>query len=157
MYLPNAKPDYTLWLPRPPSLNGLFNNAKPRPGYKGSKVGGRVLTPAYKKWKKLADEYAIATSKHRAFKGRVAVAYTLYVNDAVKRDCANYEKALSDWLNTRDYIVEDSYIQQNVQQFYHNAPSHLCGMVRIDIFCLQAVSKRATITEHNEKENTNGQ
>ena len=89
-------------LPIPPSLNGLY------PG-----KTRRYKSKAYKNWLAEAD---FALNQQRVNKraeripGRVRAHYLLHFPDNRRRDVANYEKAISDFLVDRGLIEDDERI-----------------------------------------------
>lgn len=101
------KPDVTLKIPIPPSVNSAFNNAKV----------GRVKTEVNKKWYKAASD-SLWTQKRANIKGHVNVVYSYAPPEANrKRDCANYEKCISDFLVDMGIIEDDSKIMSNTQRW----------------------------------------
>lgn len=97
-----------LILPIPPSVNAAYMNLK---------HGGRAKTKAYRDWEKLAGQHLIAQQR-KFINGTVFVSYTFHFQrDNRRRDCANYEKCLSDFLTANRIIEDDSFILGNCQQF----------------------------------------
>lgn len=107
-YLYNKmEPDLYVVLPKPPSVNAIYANV---PNV------GRVKTKAYRKW----EEDALASlwpQRLTYFETKVAVVYSFEVPDNRKRDCANLEKALSDFLVKTRIILDDSHIRFNAQEW----------------------------------------
>jgi len=87
-----------LLLPVPPSLNGLY------PG-----KTRRYKSRAYKNWLAEAD-IAFKQQESRHIPGRVHVYYRLHFPDNRRRDVANYEKAVSDFLVDKGLIEDDERI-----------------------------------------------
>jgi crossover junction endodeoxyribonuclease RusA len=101
---------FTLYLPYPPSVNGLYSG-KAR----------RFKSPKYKEWLKLAGlqnkrEGEIVLPPY-------AVTYTFKRPDKRKRDVANLEKAVSDFLVSCKFIEDDHLIDRITLQWGEfNAP-----------------------------------
>ena len=93
-------------LPHPPSVNAAYINLK---------RGGRAKSQVYKQWLKDA-EAALWGQKITHFDGWVRVVYTFRVPDNRKRDVANLEKCLSDFL-VKMGILKDENIRCNSQQW----------------------------------------
>lgn len=111
-----------LHLPFPPSANALTRN----------RAGGRANTDRYKTWRRAADNLFLA--QRRALGGLVKVEGTyhlLIVLDQARRlkkdgtlrkiDAGNYEKAISDWLVSRE-IVQDDRLADAVAIVWGEAP-----------------------------------
>ena len=101
------KPDAVYILPFPPSVNHLYFNARGR-----SK--GRRKAKKYKDWELLAEN-AINSQKIIKFNQPVAIIHNLYKPDFRVRDCANYEKATTDFLVNAGVLVDDVQVRLNVQ------------------------------------------
>lgn len=111
----DSTPDLTITLPIPPSVNAAYANI---PGK------GRVKTKRYRNWVVLANSYLIKQSGAlKAIEGQVGIMYCMNVPDKRKRDCANYEKILSDFLVANKIIEDDSLIRINVQQWMDWEPN----------------------------------
>lgn len=104
-----------LYLPRPPSVNQLYVNAssRSRASHKGM---GRMKSKAYKEWISEARVH-LKRQKFHTFTGRVSVEYLLRVRDNRKCDCANFEKASSDFLTMMGILRDDSQIRDNRQKW----------------------------------------
>jgi Holliday junction resolvase RusA-like endonuclease len=103
-------PDLILNLPQPPSVNTAYNNSS----------RGRVKNQLYKNWIAEADLYLITSGQQKLLnkiKPPYAVIYEISKYNKVKRDCANYEKLLSDYLVRINVLEEDSLIDLNIQMF----------------------------------------
>ena len=103
-------PDLILDLPQPPSVNTAYNNSSK----------GRVKTISYKNWIAEADLYLITSGQQRLLKQLkppYGLVYEIAKYNNIKRDCANYEKLLSDYLMRIAVIKEDSLIDINIQMF----------------------------------------
>lgn len=89
----------TLLLPKPPSVNALYANNKSGRGR------GRYKTKAYKRWEQAAD-IALMQNRLRPISGE----YELEIRLGRRRgsDAPNYEKAISDWLQSRAIVTNDS-------------------------------------------------
>lgn len=105
-----TSPDWQIILPMPPSVNACTANAKK----------GRVKTEALKRWRIAASCY-FWQSIHKwgvpkeVLKPPYMIVYEMQRPDNRKRDCANFEKAISDLLVTCDVLVDDSKIDCNMQ------------------------------------------
>jgi crossover junction endodeoxyribonuclease RusA len=87
-----------LFLPFPPSLNGLFKNRK----------GGRVKTDPYKLWIADAQESLLKQLRHkREHVGTVSIDLTLSPPNKARRDLDNTLKAIIDFLVSNKIIQED--------------------------------------------------
>lgn len=93
-------------LPFPPSVNGLYAG-KAR----------RYKSKPYKQWigramlKLSEDMYALG------IEGEIGIILRLVRPDNRKRDVANYEKAVCDFLTDRRVFMDDSQIQTNTQRW----------------------------------------
>lgn len=102
-----SHPVRTLSLTLPPSVNSCYSNVAGK---------GRVKTKAYRQWIKFCDNLLSVTKQNiEPLKGKYIVLYELDKPDRRKRDCANYEKALSDYLVSRNILQDDSNIEFNAQ------------------------------------------
>ena len=119
----NLKPDLVLTLPMPPSVNECYSNtthpARPR-----------VKSEKYKEWIKLATD-ALWTQKKTYLTGPIAVVYSFYVPDKRKRDCANYEKCLSDFLVGNSLIEDDRLIRWNLQEWLDDEATNTGVIVKV--------------------------
>lgn len=102
MLKPNRASDYRLWLPWPPSNNGLFRN-----GTGHGRQQMRFKTKAYKTWKEDADVRIIDACLPR-FKTLVMLEIELVAPDTRSRDASNYTKAIEDALVEARVLVDDS-------------------------------------------------
>jgi crossover junction endodeoxyribonuclease RusA len=90
---------FSALLPFPPSVNNLFLNVK---------RGGRVKTPKYRAWEKVADGYQ--PSGIVRLNGEVVATYTFGRPDRRRRDVANLEKAVGDTLTRWGVLQDDCQI-----------------------------------------------
>lgn len=95
-------------LPLPPSVNALYANANTRG--RAQKGKGRYPTPAYKRWLAEADA-AMMQQKPRPVVGEYDLWLYLEWPDNRARDLGNYEKAVSDFLVSRELVEDDSKCQ----------------------------------------------
>lgn len=101
-------PPLSLLLPRPPSVNQLYvNNPHTR---------GRFSSAAYKAWKTQA-ELALLQQRFHLTPGPVEVRIRVGRKNRQRADCANFEKATSDFLVTHRLIEDDCLIQRNTQEW----------------------------------------
>ena len=99
--------DIVLILPRPPSVNALYENCR----------GGRRKTQKYVDWIKKAHE-SIGIWKYEPIEEYINVVYSvLKPVQKRKRDVANIEKGLSDFLVKSLLITDDSQILSNTQRW----------------------------------------
>lgn len=97
-----------LYLPFPPSVNGLYSG-KAR----------RFKSPDYKTWCNAAG-WKLKTQKLPDKPiGECHVEIHLVRPDRRIRDCANYEKAVTDLLVDMGVLMDDSLIQRNTQLWTH--------------------------------------
>jgi len=95
-----------LFLPYPPSVNGLFATNR--------KTGRRFKSPPYTKWITAAG-WAIRTQPDRNHEHRGPVRMTLLVRnpaDNRTRDLQNLVKAVEDLLVRHRILADDSLIQE---------------------------------------------
>ena len=98
------KPDLVLTLPKPPSINSAYINLPNK---------GRAKSKSHTKWIKDAER-ALWGQKIKHFDGKVVVIYEIPRIREIM-DCANYEKAISDFLTKIGIIKDDSLIDINIQ------------------------------------------
>ena len=105
----NPQGEWKIEVPLPPSVNNAYLNARK----------GRVQSQKTKKWYSIAkNSIFFSRSKYgdpRAISPPYLIVYELYRPDKRIRDCANYEKLLSDLLVKYEVITDDSDIACNVQ------------------------------------------
>lgn len=91
-------------LPVPPTANNLFPS---------NKAGRRFPSEAYKEWKNRAGTY-FEDQDHEVpkLKGKIAARYSFRFPDKRRRDIANFEKAVTDFLVSRGVIDDDCNIDQ---------------------------------------------
>lgn len=98
-----------LWLPRPPSVNGLYVN--------NPKTGGRFPAKAYKEWQQEAAISLWQQPRHLV-PGPVEVRYIFGRKNKIRSDVFNFEKALSDFLVKMGIIEDDSLIQRGSVEWH---------------------------------------
>lgn len=112
-------------LSTPPSVNKAYLNSS----------RGRIKSMAYRRWIVVAREqlshYLI---KPGYLEPPYAVIYEINKTDNRRRDCANYEKCLSDFFTTTKIIEDDSLINFNIQ-CWMNKPA-LGKVARCHLFSL---------------------
>lgn len=119
-------PTLSFTLPMPPSVNAAYQNAKGK---------GRVKSAKYLQWMRAAGSVLMSRREkiaNRKLPPGYIILYQLNKTDNIKRDCANYEKCLSDYLTQMNIIEDDSLIQTNIQQWIKDP--HLGRQVRISIW-----------------------
>lgn len=88
----------SLFLPFPPSVNGMFKNRK----------GGRKKSDGYKMWLADAEEAYLKQRRHiKSHTGKVQVIIMLKAPDNRRRDCDNLIKSVCDFLVNQKIIVAD--------------------------------------------------
>lgn len=105
-----------LYLPRPPSLNGLFANRKKAAGRKG-----RKRTDAYTNWLDAAG-WELIIQKPAPVLGQVRVA--MAIEDEGRGDIDNLFKATLDLLVTHRVIEGDS------RKYVREVSAKWCGHTR---------------------------
>lgn len=91
-------------LPIPPSVNACYVNAR----------RGRFKSARYKAWLKLARNELIG-KRYDIISQPVVAKYSFAFADKRRRDVANFEKALSDFLVANRVLEDDSLILENTQ------------------------------------------
>ena len=133
IFIPSKEPDLTLFVPMPPSVNKMYANAGIVTVRGKSRSRGRVKTKEYHAW--IAHAQAVMYGQpYKYYDQPIAVRYSMEVKDKRIRDCANYEKALSDFLTRARIIKDDCLIRENVQ-CWADEDKTLKG-VKIEIFLL---------------------
>jgi len=103
------KPCFEVTLPFPPSVNSCYVNA-------GKK---RIKSKSYNYWLSIAKRSFIEQKGLINFTNKISSPYAaLYLfnrPDNRIRDCANYEKTLTDFLVKMNVLIDDSKINCNVQ------------------------------------------
>lgn len=92
-----------LLLPVPPTANNLFPT---------NKAGRRFPSSKYKEWKQLAALAIAQQPKPKKVYGRLTAVYRFSFPDNRKRDLANFEKAITDFLNDQNFFDDDSQIDE---------------------------------------------
>ena len=102
---------HSFTLPRPPSVNGMYDQRK---------SGKRVKSKAYLEWmrrsKPILQNQMIEKRIFKAIDRPVSVLITIEPNTRHKQDAANYEKAVSDIMVHMGVLSDDSLIQTNMQR-----------------------------------------
>jgi len=103
-------PDLIFTIPTPPSVNQAYTNVP--------KVG-RVKTKRYRDWEKDASNYLLINKDIQTIvlNPPYGVVYSINKLDNRVRDCANYEKCLTDYLVHIKIISKDELIDVNTQQW----------------------------------------
>lgn len=92
-------------LPRPPSVNQCYGT--------NFDTKRRYRTKKYLAWIKLAGWTVIKLGRAHKIQGKINVSYAVArVKDNRRRDVANYEKPLSDFIVSHGFIEDDSLIQK---------------------------------------------
>lgn len=102
-----SKPVASYELTIPPSVNVCYSNGR---------NGGRFKNKRYIEWVKLANREML-DQKIIHIKTKVIAFYSFGVPDNRIRDCANYEKVLTDYLVNLSILKDDSLIRCNIQQW----------------------------------------
>lgn len=94
-------------LPVPPTLNNLFPTGK---------TGKRFCSSKYEDWKTEAAKAFTAQFPHGhdCLSGRLACHLRFHFKDKRRRDIANFEKAVTDFLVSMDVIEDDCLIDRMV-------------------------------------------
>lgn len=94
----------SLTLPVPPTSNNLFPT---------SKSGRRFPSKAYKDWKtKAAIYFETQIQGFTQLTGRIDARYEFAFPDKRRRDIANFEKGITDFLVSRGVMEDDSQIDR---------------------------------------------
>lgn len=109
-----APKEYRFLLPMPPSVNALYAT--------NFKTGRRFKGKKYAEWQAVVQSYLVENNiKLPEIKGIVSIEYCLgKYPDKRRRDAANYEKALSDFLTAQNVIEDDCFIHDNRQRWNMN-------------------------------------
>lgn len=97
-------------LPVPPTANNLFPTGR---------SGRRFPSKQYTAWKKYADLLWIKqglSAKEFPITGRIRAHYVFHFADKRRRDIANFEKAITDFIVDHGAIEDDSTIDVLVLQ-----------------------------------------
>jgi crossover junction endodeoxyribonuclease RusA len=115
---------YQLTLPLPPSVNTMYAT--------NFRTGRRFKGKKYAEWLLKVEAYLLENNiKLPEITGKIAVDYKLgKFPDKRRRDAANYEKALSDFLTANNVIEDDCFIQDNRQRWTKEIQH---GFVQINI------------------------
>ena len=112
--IPNpCKLIHSFTLPRPPSVNALYDSRK---------SGRRVKSDAYRKWVQFAKPDLVEQMikkgiyNQRVIDCPISVILTIEPKTNHKQDATNYEKAASDLMVHCGVISDDSLIQTNIQR-----------------------------------------
>jgi Holliday junction resolvase RusA-like endonuclease len=151
--------EHRVWLPFPPSVNGLFRELSPqrraqiaasmaRKGKKG-RAPTRCLSKHYRKWRDEAHIRLLAAKIPR-FDVPVVIKLELTPRDCRPRDADNYGKAVLDALVNARILVDDNnrYVKAVVP--YWENPSHNSGVVVI-IRPADMTGRREALTGHERK------
>jgi crossover junction endodeoxyribonuclease RusA len=95
---------FTTVLPVPPTANNLFPT---------SRSGHRFPSKQYKAWRERADEVFEANNPSPPkMQGKFRAIYEFTFNDRRRRDLANFEKAVTDFLVSKGVIPDDCDIDR---------------------------------------------
>ena len=124
------EPDLILKVPTPPSVNAC---------YKSFVKNGKILrakSKQYKDWVTAANNYLFLNQyEYYTLQPPYAVIYEVAKpHDNRRRDVANYEKPLTDFLVTKKVFEDDYLIEANIQTWAYNAE---VGFVTCNIFSLE--------------------
>jgi len=113
----------SLTLPLPPSVNAMY------------RVVGRrsILSKDARDWYASAVPKIAVQADGMVFDGNVAVDYTFYFPNNIRRDCFNYEKALSDAITKAGVWGDDCQITDGS---VHKRISKECPRVEVLIRCV---------------------
>lgn len=117
---------FTVTLPVPPTANNLFPT---------SKSGHRFPSAKYKAWRKVADEaYTAAQKGQTTLYGRIRAKYEYSFADKRKRDLANFEKGITDFLVGKGVIEDDSMIDDlRLVRLPYSDPDEALAFVTLEI------------------------
>ncbi len=93
---------FTCMLPMPPTSNNLFP----------SSARGRFKSKSYREWIALAEITAAAQQWNMTLRGPIRAKYTLHFSDKRRRDVANFEKAVTDFLVAQNVLEDDCQIDE---------------------------------------------
>lgn len=116
-----------LILPVPPTANNLFPT---------NKQGKRFPSSKYKAWMREAAR-AVGPRKFEELEGRLRAEYRFSFPDKRKRDVANFEKAVTDFLQKQGLFKDDSQIDE--MRLIRCAPGQ--GIVCITIESLDTLGR----------------
>lgn len=123
-YIDRIVNPFTIVLPTPPSVNAAWINIK----------NGRAKSQKYKDWLRTAKAMYMAVAKGEQLEPPYLCIYEINKVNNIKRDCANYEKCLSDFFVSAGLMKDDSLIECNVQCWLHQPDAG--HITRCNIFSL---------------------
>lgn len=100
-------------LPFPLTLNGLYST--------DWKTKRRFKSKRYAEWTRAAQEM-LASQKTTLITGEVEIEIMLTRPDNRRRDVANYEKAVTDFLVDSGILEDDCLIERNTQTWTSKEP-----------------------------------
>ena len=127
MHLATTPPSLRLRLPRPPSANNLYSNIK---------NVGRVKSKKYKEWIRAATP-CYPDQPEPLFTQYVAVIIKAGVPDKRKRDIANIEKPINDYLVNKNILKDDSQIRalflhwDDLNEAHHDVVVQVFDLVKL--------------------------
>ena len=115
-----------LMLPMPPSVNALYGT--------NWNTRQRFPSKAYEDWKIEAQVALYEQAPLPSIKGPVNVIYTFGRTGNRKKDCFNFEKAVSDLLGDEKYqiIEDDSLIDRGTVQWADDADGFVGCRVEVE-------------------------
>jgi Holliday junction resolvase RusA-like endonuclease len=116
----------SLWLPFPPSTNGLYSG-KAR----------RFKSERYKEWivqasLALSEQYYVPITSKKP----IQITFTLARPDKRIRDEQNYAKATTDFLVARGVILDDRYIGRTITEWADMVGKSVGSGVEVEIVTL---------------------
>ncbi|MGH1376670.1 MAG: RusA family crossover junction endodeoxyribonuclease [Alphaproteobacteria bacterium] len=103
---------FEAFIPVPPSVNAAYRSA--------SRNGRTVVykSSEYKRWEQVAMKALLKAgiNPDRPMLGSLIVRYNYHFRDAGRRDIGNFEKALSDFLETVGVYKNDCQIDELIQR-----------------------------------------
>jgi hypothetical protein len=103
---------FVLDIPRPPSVNRFLG-----------KLGNK--SPCVVKWRARADQHLRAAGKYPRIIGKYVLVVVYPLNEFESFDAENCQKALSDWLQSRELVSNDKRARRLVID-WGDAPKKGC-------------------------------
>lgn len=104
---------FVLQIPRAPSVNRFLN-----------RLGNK--SPVVRKWRDQADNYLRAVGRYPRIRGAYELVVTYPIDEFGKFDAENCQKALSDWLQSRDLIENDRNARRITIEWGDDPPKKGC-------------------------------
>lgn len=111
---------HRVWLPFPPSVNGLFAHGSVKNKRTGKTCIRRFASKPYKAWQRQAWVY-IKSARMPRIEGPVRVRIYLTPPSSARRDVDNYCKAILDALVENRVLVDDSQVHTLMSEWDHAA------------------------------------